>query len=1243
MRVENLIDLNTSGLQSPAYGGIGYWTATDADLARTTKRAHSGIASIEVTSTGILGAYLSGSGLVLPGWPGNYASTPDSATLSVTSDIDIQVKVALTDWTPSASMALVGKIATSSTRSFFFSVNTDGTLALVTSPNGTLGSEVSGTSSVATGFSDGTTNWVRATLDVVNSTNRIYKFYTSSDGITWTQLGTTQTVAGTTSIHDNNSSLEIGSLLSGTTQSLEGTVYRAIVRNGYDGAGATVFDADFEAQTAEASTFNANGGIKTDGLVLRGIVGQYASAPDFAAARPTGDMELIVDVSATDWTPSQAQVLALSGTNIGSGTNWYLYLETNGTLVFSRYGVGSRVFTSTIATGLTDGTDQFIKVTFDQDNGSSQSEVRFYLSADGVTFTQLGAAITNADVGAGASNTTGYRIGATNTGTFPFIGTIHRVIVKNGIAGTTVFDADFDAQVPETTSFVESSTNAATVTVNGTNPTVTINTTGNSATSYIYSGNSATIAELIEIDRTAPYRLFLWFHHETIGRNVRVGVQFYNAIQEEIVQTSAHYDDFEMSFREWTLASLVIPVDDIPLNAVYATAKIEFAVPDFTDKIDSKLWIDDVVFYHPEDVKEEPIVERLSRWIPEYMIEEDDRQVNPVNPMLVYMDVASATLGEVYQYISDFGYGTVGDPDYPLATSTLADPSGYPESGTQAEWLPWLAQLVGLRATSITDEASGGGTSWFFLESQNATWDLWESNINEDVTNYSTSWTSVTRTDGITTVNVTSHDFSVGDVFTISEDTPSATSALDGIYEVQTAPNSTSITFSQIYTILSLSQGATTTVTVTTGTAHNLSVGNTVEIDGTFTAFDGTTQTVVSVSQSVDSDVNDVFTFTTASAGTATVTIASPCVVTLTSHGFVAGDAIYFTTTGALPTGLTANTIYYVQNSETNTFNLNTTKSNAIANSSTGRIDTSGTQSGTHTITTSQTASSGTVFPTDLASGQTGTIATTVDLNWFSIEGENGAQRTPPEALAEFIRTGASGIWAGTIEGMKRAARLAVEGWDISATLERVDGYIKVTTTEQHELVATNFVEIYASPYAELNDTYTVHSVIDDYTFQVVCEGGYLLTRGWATNKRVEVEKQYWNGVIDTVSASSGVVTLTFQELLPVLSNYEITHDITITGTSNATLNSTFGTYTTGNVTISSDRRTITFSTVSKPSSVGTISTLTPVGANAKLYIGDNACYMIKTLQSQTAGAEAILTVANYAKPAGSALTHEYI
>jgi len=74
--------------------------------------------------------------------------------------------------------------------------------------------------------------------------------------------------------------------------------------------------------------------------------------------------------------------------------------------------------------------------------------------------------------------------------------------------------------------------------------------------------------------------------------------------------------------------------------------------------------------------------------------------------------------------------------------------------------------------------------------------------------------------------------------------------------------------------------------------------------------------------------------------GTITLTIASPCVVTLVSHGFL-------TTTGALPTGLTANTLYYVIYVNATTFRLATSYANAVASTA---INTSGTQSGTHTL-----------------------------------------------------------------------------------------------------------------------------------------------------------------------------------------------------------------------------------------------------------------------------------------------------
>jgi microcystin-dependent protein len=89
-----------------------------------------------------------------------------------------------------------------------------------------------------------------------------------------------------------------------------------------------------------------------------------------------------------------------------------------------------------------------------------------------------------------------------------------------------------------------------------------------------------------------------------------------------------------------------------------------------------------------------------------------------------------------------------------------------------------------------------------------------------------------------------------------------------------------------------------------------------------------------------------LFNIISASIGTFTVTIASPGVVTLNGHNLQTGDQVYLTTTGALPTGLVANTLYYVVRIDANTFNLATSRANAYAGT---KINTSGTQSGTHT------------------------------------------------------------------------------------------------------------------------------------------------------------------------------------------------------------------------------------------------------------------------------------------------------
>ena len=76
---------------------------------------------------------------------------------------------------------------------------------------------------------------------------------------------------------------------------------------------------------------------------------------------------------------------------------------------------------------------------------------------------------------------------------------------------------------------------------------------------------------------------------------------------------------------------------------------------------------------------------------------------------------------------------------------------------------------------------------------------------------------------------------------------------------------------------------------------------------------------------------------------TVTITIAAPGVVTWTNHGLSVNDTIRFTTSGALPTGLSAGTTYYVKEVlSANTFTVSASAGGAA-------ITTSGTQSGTQT------------------------------------------------------------------------------------------------------------------------------------------------------------------------------------------------------------------------------------------------------------------------------------------------------
>lgn len=100
--------------------------------------------------------------------------------------------------------------------------------------------------------------------------------------------------------------------------------------------------------------------------------------------------------------------------------------------------------------------------------------------------------------------------------------------------------------------------------------------------------------------------------------------------------------------------------------------------------------------------------------------------------------------------------------------------------------------------------------------------------------------------------------------------------------------------------------------------------------------------------------VDALFSQAPGNTATITVTIASPGVVTWTGHGLQAGAGVVFTTTGALPTGITSGTRYYVISASlaADSFQFSTSAGGAAVN-------TSGSQSGTHTGTSNP------AFPTN--------------------------------------------------------------------------------------------------------------------------------------------------------------------------------------------------------------------------------------------------------------------------------------
>lgn len=201
------------------------------------RQATAGVRTDTGATSGTAISFTGGDAYVqLPGSSGNTITTPDAASLDITGDIDIAVKVAADDWTPAADSYLIAKYTvTGNQRSYALILATTGALTFQFSADGTTPVNKSSTANLSA-LANGSVKWVRATVDVDNGASGYdVRFYTSDDGSTWTQLGTTVTTATATSIFAGTAVLEIGSRNNGTSDFFAGKFFEGWVKSGIGG------------------------------------------------------------------------------------------------------------------------------------------------------------------------------------------------------------------------------------------------------------------------------------------------------------------------------------------------------------------------------------------------------------------------------------------------------------------------------------------------------------------------------------------------------------------------------------------------------------------------------------------------------------------------------------------------------------------------------------------------------------------------------------------------------------------------------------------------------------------------------------------------------------------------------------------------------------------------------------------------------------------------------------------------
>lgn len=206
-----------------------------------------------------------------------------------------------------------------------------------------------------------------------------------------------------------------------------------------------------------------------DGVTLTGLSGSYIRCPDVAGLDLTGDFELVMRLRCSDWTAAGNQTLAGKYVTSTNNRSFRVHVDTLGrvSVTSSSDGTTGSVATSLIAplTPLVDDTTQWVKVTYDADDGAGNRVAALFTAADAGSNIEPGSFTANGtDTDAGTAparfnSSAPFEIGTFNSGTLErFAGKVYRVILRSAIDGPIA--ADFNSELSGPTGYTDAYGNA---------------------------------------------------------------------------------------------------------------------------------------------------------------------------------------------------------------------------------------------------------------------------------------------------------------------------------------------------------------------------------------------------------------------------------------------------------------------------------------------------------------------------------------------------------------------------------------------------------------------------------------------------------------------------------------------------------------------------------------------------------------------------------------------------------------